>query len=244
MKPTLILALLFAACSRQEKPHGSLAVSVLKDITDSTILSPMANPILALMDFNNHKNDSYTFRYQTISDLRLSHIIDISLEDESTTSLQNKNNIPLHREKLLVRLADSIKNTISNNVKQTASSTLPFSECFRTICSEVNYLRKLNYKRTILLTFSDLAENSEIFSCFTEEAQSLPTTLTNDAIKAFEASNLLEGNYDNLFVVLVHKPLNRNDDRRFDLLSKAYVELFSKHRIKVTIQAHKNSFQL
>jgi hypothetical protein len=197
------------------------------------------------MDMANRRNEAFSFRYREISDKQFSTVMDMELKDEAATSQQNTTSIPMHRERLLKQFADSIRKTLSKEVQSKASSTLPYSECFKAIIEELNELNKNTKKAKILLVFSDLAEHSpDIFNCFSPEYAVLPVTLTKDAITAFENTNLISKRYDDITVFIVYKPRTRHEDKRFALMSQAYKSILEKRGATVTIQSQNNSFKL
>ena len=245
MKKVVIFIFLFGACVYKDSHKSHFAISIINDVTDSMLLRPNATAVVSFLDIANRRNDAFSFRYREISDKVFSTVVDMELKDEVGTALQNKGSIPMYRERLVKRFADSVKITLSKEVQATATSILPYSECFKVIIEELIELSKSKAKDKVLLVFSDLAEHSpDIFTCFSPDYTVLPATLTKDAIKAFENTNLIYKRYDGITVFIVYKPRTRYEDKRFALMSQAYKSILEKRGARVTIQAQNNSFKL
>lgn len=244
MKTLLIIIIFFASCAKQELPCNSIAIITLDDVTDTVVLRPQARPILDLMDIANNKDCSFYFRYRTLADKVFTQSWDISLPNESVTTKQNTEDIPQHRVRVLIRFRDSIKTIINTQLNQPKESMLKYTQCFRTIANELNILKARPERNKVLLVFSNGAENSDLFNSYRLPIIESSQTVTSEAIKAFESTNLLQDNYRGITLIWVFKPTTILEDRRFVLMMDAYKTLFERRGIVLKIQAQNQSFSL
>jgi hypothetical protein len=243
-KILLYLALiLLVACDKRREDHNQyMNLIVIGDPTDRHRLKCDPNQILQLLNLGEHRKEAIGFRYTEVGDMILTPAIDIRLQDAYTSNKKNKNNESLFRQREIVNFYDSVKHTV-NCANQRNDSTVGKnnSEIFRKICSELYFLKRVNSRYKGLLCFSNLAENSEITSVYDKEISNLLDEKPQEIQKLFEKTNLLPDRLDSIIILFCYLPLDRNDDRRFNVLSNIYKQMLTKRGARVIIQAG-NSF--
>jgi hypothetical protein len=239
-----ILILFFITCcnvnneKKTELPSSGL-VSVITDITDQQLLQPMANPLLQLYGCNNNPDIACTFRIRTVSDKLLTPIITYKLQDGGTTEKQNKDDDPQFREKSILAFYSHV-NRIVNEFKKPIDSyqSLNNSECLQTIGDELNQLTTDKSRLKYLVVFSDLNEKSDLYNVY--ESGIVPKDFENVILK----NGLFPEHLENITVIFVFKPKDRQQDKQYSKLIEVYKKVIEQRGGKVFVQATNTSYTL
>ena len=219
----------------------SVQVNVLGDITDVHYVLPIAEPIQKLYDFDVDKNTEGFFRISTITDKHLNPAIEYHLLPGFVTEKNNTLDDPYYRERLVRSFYDSIKNAISNfDAKCLLDSSLKFTECFNTIAGELQLMKNSKAEKHILLVFSDLQENSDLFNCYSKANQELLRKQPDTVIELFNQTQLLPENLLGFNIFFIYQPINRQSDKSFEAMVEIYKKLLVSRGASVKIQADNN----
>ena len=231
--------LLLCSCSSKNKvPQKTICVSALVDLTDHRQLYPNWSGILPLFNLSIDENSEAQFRLCTITDRELNPDIEINLPGGIESEKDNSEDDPDYRKKLITQFFGSIRKAINDfNFKNEHDSSLGFSECFKTISGQLQYLTQKKQDKAVLLIFSDLKENSAIFNCYTEAGRKHLITDSENVIRLFEKTKLLPDNLNNISVFFIYNPISREDDIEFMAMVKVYKKLLQARGAKVKVQA-------
>lgn len=238
---TFILTLLSSCVSSPRESGCYMNISVVRDVTDLHVLRPEANSILNLYNLSEHKRQGGVFRYREISDRVLVPAVDIAIPDESTTGKKAKRNQEFYRERIILDFYDSVRKTLAIPERNTDSTLLDHSECFKTIAEELTRLSKSNSKNKILLVFSNLFENSDILSVYRIDNGHLYIQ-EETVIQKLEKTNLLPKNLTGIKVFFVFQPTSRTEDRNYLAMVSIYKQLLESRGAKVEVQANNTHF--
>lgn len=245
MKLILIILLISItnACNKSPQEQG-FYIALIKDVTDEHILQPQAQSILALFNLSENKSNSANFRYSEIRDLSLVPVTTFYLPDECTTESKNSKNEPHFREKLILTFYDTIKKVLSKPNINNDSSFLNHSECFRSICNELNVLAQNSSSKRILIVFSNLFENSKILNVYSRKSKNLLNKEPGKIKKIFQNMHMLPDRLNGIMTVFVYQPKNREDDKQFNAMVSIYKSLLQERGAKVIIQANNTHYPL
>ncbi len=240
-----MLLYLLPACRVEDNVigQGSTDIAVLHDITDPHYLWPVADPILALYQFDKDKNKAGGYRLRCIEDMHLNPVHEFHLPDGNTSKSQNRSVDPYYRERLILSFYAKIRTSLSDfRLVNDSAQSKQYSECFSTIAEELTILGESNATEKILLVFSDLQENSEVFSCYRSESQSL---LQSDPKKVGDLLNEqyhLPDDLTGIRVIFIYRPGTREEDQRYKNMNEVYRYLLENRHAQVQTQANNNYF--
>ncbi len=239
-----ILLMLLNACGKVEavKEVAATDIFLLVDTTDLLSPYPQSKPLLALYDFADYKDQAARFRFTCITDRQLNAVLEYSLPGVVPGKV-NPEDEGEGRENNVVDFFIKVEGTIDSVVKHCRYlRTLPYSECFRTISHELQTLTNSSASRKILIVFSNLRENSDIFSCYGNAAQKL---LQNNPEKVADSLSMacpLPANLSGIEIYLVYQPSDRIDDQVYLEMATIYKSLLESRGARVTIQTNSNQF--
>jgi hypothetical protein len=241
----LITACLLASCSKEYTPATPASyISVIDDLTDSFALHPAADPILGLYDFQTDKDQAGNFRLVLITDKQLNPIEEIHIDAGTETEKDNINDEVDYREQLVYSFYDAIRKSLTDfHARYAHSSPLEHSECFATISSELNCLANSKASQRTLIVFSDLQENEEAFSCYTERGRNLLHTHPDKVMRLLQKRCPLPNDLSGVTVYFVYNPMNREQDISFSEMAGIYKQLLKERRARVVILATNKYYQ-
>lgn len=239
MKQAIIFLSLFCIIScRQEqaKPTSSLGITVLNDVTDPRMIKPDAEFPLALCELDKEKNKAVFFRLTSTTDMLLNPAWELYLSTAAMMEKENSTDDPYFREKHVLAFYDKVRQVTENNNTNAIDSTrYKHSECFRSICREIELLQKKKWTSSILIIYSDLQENSDIENMYNQD------TIDTAKIKQdFSKTKLLSGNLSRLSAYFIFQPKNREEDKRFMAMYEIYQKLLEEKGANVFLQSGNN----
>jgi len=239
------LLCLLASCSKQHSEAVAPAtdITVITDLTDTFAVYPQAEPILALYGFDNNAERAASFRQVLLTDKKLNPIEDIALESGKVSESHNTNDDVEYREQIIYAFQDAVRKAINDFKKRYAVRPLGHSECFATISSELNRLAASTASQRTLLVFSDLQENEEDFSCYSEASQQLlrenPSKVARKLLRRCPLPESLVG----ITVYFIYDPPDRDADTRFGNMVALYQRLLKARGARVVIQADNKRYE-
>lgn len=240
-----VLTYFLPACKEENTSarYAKSQITALGDITDPHSLRPLPDPILALYQFDKDKNKEGVFRFRCIEDLHLNPVVEFHLPDGKSAEATNRNGDPHYREKSILSFYAKIRTSLSDfRLVNDSAQSKQYSECFSTIAEELTILGESEATKKILLVFSDLQENSAVFSCYRSENQSL---LQSDPKKVGDLLNEqyhLPDDLTGIRVIFIYRPNTREEDQRYKNMNEAYRYLLENRHAQVQTQANNNYF--
>ena len=249
MKQRIIISLLFLLTSCSKKQTYSAAIgtdlTVIQDITDTFLIRPSVEPIMALYNFKENKDRAAKFKITLLTDRLLNPTESMNLADDATTEKDNKMDDVYFREKMILWFHDMLGKTLSDfQRKFTPCSPMGNSEVFATISCELNELAQGTAQHKILLVYSDLQEHGSIFNCYSPQGQRLLQDNPDKVAALLNAKRPLPKDMRGITVFLVYQPKDRISDQRFDSMQKLYVRLLTRYGAQVIIQSNGSHFEL
>lgn len=234
------LNLLWYSCNESisEIKH-SMYITTILDITDQNKVLPDAEAIIKLYEFNSDKNIEAGFKICTLTDKQLNPDKSLHLSDGSITEKDNIQDDPSYREKLIVSFYDAIRKAVADLI--TANKGVPplhNSECFRTISTEIQAMINNHAEKNILLVFSDLQENSELFNCYKKSNQELLHKKPTQVSRIFEDAHLLPKDLRFIKIYFVFAPGNREEDKMYMGMIEVYKKLLEPRGATIIVQAN------
>lgn len=242
----LIVVCLFSACYKSEPAiTHSTDITVVHDITDQFQEQPDEHAILKLYDFANDKNQAARFRYVLITDRNLNAVAGSSIDDGSVTEKLNVEDEVNYRERLIYSFYNTVRNTMQTFKKEFSMPTpLPNSECFSTIATEICKLAESKSSQRILVVFSDLAENSSLFNCYSAKDRQLLSSNPKKVAKRLLQGIKLPDNLQGITIYFVFRPPDRESDILFGRMVSIYKQLLHERGARVVVQATSKQFEL
>ena len=239
----VLVCFVLLSCKENKESKHSVQVGVIVDITDPHSLLPIADPILKLYQFDISKNTEASFEICSLTDKHLNPDIEYHLPEGSITEKNNTGDDPQYREKLVLSFYDKIKQAISSfDSASNVDTSLGHSECFATIAENLRGLNRKKAETNLLIVFSDLQENSEIFNCYPKANQELLQRRPNKVMEIFNNTHLLPDSLKGIKIFFVYEPHNREEDQRFNAIAEIFRVLLESRGAEVRIQANDNNF--
>jgi hypothetical protein len=122
-------------------------------------------------------------------------------------------------------------------VHNKEDSTLPQSECFRSIAQELARLKEHQKDKSVLLIYSDLAENSDLLKVY--DSASLKLLLSNpDSIqRRFEATKLLPNDLTGYTIIFIFQSPTKGADIVCNSMGEIFSKMLRERGAKVIITA-------
>ena len=239
----LCAGFIFESCTKSTfEINEATAISIVMDTTDYHKLFPIADPILALYEFDDNINTEAYFRLSCISDKQLTPVTEFHLESGDETEKKNKHRISNFRENHVLIFYDKIRNTITSFSSLDTAIQSDYSECYRTIVNETKWLMEKTAGKKVLIIYSDLMENSDLYN-FYEMNISTQVFEKEKVISTLDSVFALPDHLIGLEVYLVFQPKDRLEDARYQATSKLYKEMFESRGAMVKIQSNNDNYE-
>ena len=239
----LLMSSLLFSCTKTtvDSTIQSCCVSLIDDRTDSFALSIEADPILRLFGFSENKEKEATLRYVLITDKKLNPINTFHLEDGISTERENKNDIVQFREQLIRSFYKQIRKGL-HQADQPIAKSYQHSECFYTITSELTALSQSKSTERILIVYSDLQENSDLFNCYSIKGYRMLIDYREKVKSLFDNSKHLPDNLKGIRVYFVFQPNTRQEDNTYLSMFRVYKSLLKERGAIVSYQATSKNY--
>jgi len=235
-----LIVLFYSNCSPKTEPQPlySVQVSVLVDITDKREVLPDAETLLSYYDLDKSKNTEAFFRLTTTTDKLFNPVAEIHLPSGDESEKDNQLDDPDFREKVVLDFYSNVRQSISSfNEKARKDTVIEHSECFRSIARELARMKENKTDKTLLVVYSDLAENSDLLNVYSKTDLELLMKHPNSVVKKFEATNLLPQNLYGYTVLFIFQPKNRAEDILFEKITTLYQNMLKARGAKVVIRS-------
>lgn len=246
MKKIVILtSLIFAGVScGTEKPEAqkeqvASAVSVIADVTDPHVLTPVANPLLQLYRSEAYPDAASSFRLRSISDRMITYVASAHLLSGEVTEKQNTGDDPQFRRKNIAAFQKRVRQLVADFYENTdTSQSLGNSESIRTIADELQYLSSVRSANKYLVVFSDLNEKSDL--CDVYDTDNPGATIE----RALLQKGMFPERLDGITIFFVFSPVDRTKDIQYRHIAGAYKKVCEERGGRVFIQANSDVFEL
>lgn len=234
----IIIAALLHSCQKGETTaEPSKNISAVIDITDNDAIFPESQPIVKLFGFDKTREMEAWFRISTVADRQLNPAMESHLPNAKATEKDNIQDDPNHRDKQILSFQSAVRKTISSfNSTNKKDTTLPNSECFATICNELQLMKKKGATDNILLVYSNLYENSDIFDSYSKENMKLLMDSTEKIAEMFNKTDLLPDSLEGYAIYFIYQPRTREADKKYMAMVEMYKLLLEPKDAKVIVQ--------
>ncbi len=239
----MVVALSSCIGARKRHQPDSIYITAEVDITDHRQVYPDAESILPLFNFNVEENSDATFRLSSVTDRELNPNTELYLPNGIETEKSNSDDDPDFRKKVIVQFFTLVRKAVKEfNAKVEGDTSVPHSECFKSIANELQNLVQHKSTKGILLVYSDLQENSSLFSCYSKPGQKILQPFPEKVAAIFEKTFLLPQQLNNITVSFIYDPVSREDDFRFMTMVNVYKRLLIPRGAKVTVSANNPTY--
>jgi len=229
----LVLALAVGLTVKNlQNKTASTDITVMRDITDPHTSQPQGSDVLSLYHLDSSKWDGGHFRFVDITDVSYNKVYETSLNAENQW-MGNE----FDREKTVKKFSSSILKTL--NSAQTESTGKDMSSIYLPVVSELNRLNASSSKKKILLLYSDLIENTLVFSMYTLKNLELLKTHPESIRKYFESLGPLK-NLSGIKVYLIYEPNDNAADQIYKTIAGIYKDILESKGAVVEITANIN----
>lgn len=229
----LVLALAVVLVVKNlQKNQTSTDVTVMRDITDLQSSQLQAADILSLYHLDNFKWDGGHFRFVEITDVSYNKVYEVNLNAENQW-MGNE----FDREKTVKEFSSSILKTL--NSVQTVTPGKNMSSVYLPVVTELNRLSGSSSKNRIIIIYSDLMENTLVFSMYTKKNLDILKTHPESIRKYFEAMAPLKNLYG-IKVHLIYEPNDNAADQVYKSVAGIYKGILENKGAVVEISANIN----
>jgi hypothetical protein len=221
----ILLAHIYIMCSCSTPPSSD--TGLLADVTDTLNALPDSNEVRKGMALTNDRWASSTFALEIISDVGYNprHECSIASADPLLGNLNDRN-----RElEQFWNCYESAWKLLNDSVGRESSTV------YQPIVRELNRLAKSTATSRKLLVFSDLNENSSVFSVHTKKDFDLLKKDPNAVLEKLSQKGKLPPSLTGIEVFFVYHPKNPEDDERFSLMANLFSDALTMRGAKVTI---------
>jgi hypothetical protein len=232
------------SCNKRESliPY-IIQVTAIVDITDPLALYPDADAILRLYGLDKDKDREAFFRLYLITDKQLNQMESFHLPDGFTTEANNRFDDPQYRQKTILLFYQTLHKALSDfTAIHNRDSSLKHSECFKTIAEQLINMKRKHADENTLLVFSDIRENSDLFSSYKKKGQDSLFSSPEKIISIFEKTKLLPDDLKGFNIFFVYEPKSREDDKIYVSMVSIYRVMLEKRGARVNVQASSKNY--
>ena len=244
-KIILCIAVLLAGCNPGKWHLGGTDIFTLIDISDPHNLKPDFPLVRDLYGMRSNACKSACFNLSYIGDMQYMPEYEYNLENRPDGESNNRYDDPNYRKKRIISFFTNIRDAITQaNSYASEEAGRGNSECYRTIAKALTVLSERQSRKKYLLVYSDLTENSSIFSGYRDiEGEVVDNHHAVEYIrKRFEKEDLIPDKLNGITVYLIYEPSTVTADKKFSVFSSAYVELLQSRGAIVFVKST-NHFQ-
>ncbi len=227
----MVLATLFGGC----KPPASkfIEISIGYDITESngTNLDIEASEIIELFGIKDNPFNQARFRASTLSGVHINRINQLKLSPIESMSEYQKYVRQAEIEKFTTGI-DSLITTLKN--EETGRQ---YSSLFKPINAELLRLARSNADKKYFICFTDLQENSAIFSCYSKSSINFLKNNPEEFTHQFLKSAPLPPDLTGISIYIIYSP-DILTDTNFRLISEWYKQILTRRNADVFIGAN------
>lgn len=223
------IMMLVASCSNSS---NGVRVVVLNDITEADFVArPKPKKVIKQFGLESDKWKSVLFRYSTISD--------ISVNKEYQKSLQGEHSLlanELQRKKVVSEFVKEIDSVLSDS---QYTSPRNYSSIWKPLVKEMVELQQDTITPTKILLYSDLRENSRIWSSYRTKDIHRYTNDFDGVKQLFlsQAKTLKKGTR-NIKIIVIYQPRTPTQDTHYQRMVRLYKALFSEFDISIEFVAN------
>jgi len=229
---TLLLLSVFLMESWVIKPTTT-EISVLWDITDSTIGRPTSDEILRMYHLEgNQMWDGADFRFSTLSNVNFNHTEVLRLPSRNkwlSNELERKKEIRTFKSKIAF-LIDTPQT--DSEGKPNSSLYWPLFAELKRIGDQSGEIGEFSIKRRIMVIQSDLMEHNIKLSLY--DSKQLHAFISDPKSNYFLTENIAHlPELTNIEVYLLYRPKDALDSQRYTLISEVLKNLLEEKGAKV-----------
>jgi hypothetical protein len=243
----LLISLLavFARCKDSEADitnrSKSVSIAIIFDFTDKKKLWPLPDPILELYQCEKFPATECIFRATAITDKSINPTFCCHLPDVAETEKGNVLDDAQHRNREIVGFYQCVRKKVSYMYSQfDTTNSFAYSECWATVCTELQQLSREQSAEKYLILFGDLLEKSALFDAY---GQAMAMDVQAIAEK-FEHAGSLPESLKGITIICVYQPPTREDDAKFNTMISVYKACLEKRGARFVVQANNKEFSL
>ncbi len=226
-----ILFVGFLAC--HDRPL-SIQVVQIEDITDSILVRPSAELDISFFGLGKNRQSACTFRKTSISEKQLNSEFQLTLEAQDYQLHQK----PFERELAILEFFTAIRKVFKeDSIAFSQQPLLKYSECFKTIASEMTGMVQQKADRNYVIIHSNLRERSELCDSYSVETRGKILGDPEYLNSIFEEQHILPGSLKSFYVLIIYEPYNKEDDAIFQVIANTYKHILEKRGATVKISA-------
>jgi hypothetical protein len=225
----IVSGILLTACTEQQK---DIHISVLKDVTEADFVQqPNYDGIAPQFGLQENIWQGVQFRYTTISDVQFNNQESFGIPGESSL-LGNA----FERKKTVEGFLKRVKQVLESD---KSTQERGHSSIWRPVVRELIQLQEDSMAEATIYLFSDLAENSDMWSAYRPKDVMLFDTDFNTVKDRFlDEAQGVRRDQGNVQVNVVFQPKDMDDDRNYQKMVRLYSALFQELGIPIEFVAN------
>lgn len=208
--------------------HDSI-ITVMNDVTEKDTPALDGTQIFGQLNLTEEIYNGATFRFINLNDVSLNSVVQLKL-NSAPRMLSNE----ISRGKIVDQFEDSLYKLFGNNIEIAKGKD--YSSIYIPIAKELGILSNSKADRKILIVYSDLIENSEVLSLYTNGKNGNLIDEPSEVIEIFSKVAPLP-RLDGVQIYLIYQPKNKESDKLYEKISIIYSTLLLKKGAKVYVQA-------
>ncbi len=247
MKQIIIISIItiFLVTCGKKQPEYTRSFSDIVVIGDTTDPHQFPSPdhVLGLYAYDENVSQKARFTLRVITDRQLSSSITFALDNAENTKKYNTLSDPHYREKLIEAFYTKVNNILLHFQHISGDTQeLDYSECFSIVSQELNRLAKSNADKKIVYISSDIRENTDIFSCYSNAGKALiqnnPDSVANLMITNYPLPDTLIGTE----LILAYTPKNRDEEKIYLQMVEVYRIALETRGVSITMEQENEYF--
>jgi hypothetical protein len=227
---TLILGFTLTSCHESSKhvtPIDATGVVLMIDVTDDDVSFPNAQSIQNIYDLHSRNTRGASYTLVPISDVQYAPITHFEIPPRPVL-LQN----PGERQREINGFLSDISSSLEE--LKTEPSGKPKSEVYTSVAHQLNALASDNINEKHIIIYSDLFENTDLFSVYKESDRDL-LCLNPDAVEKLFSNSVPLVDLKGISVDLIYTAPDYKSSKVYGYMSSLYRKILESKNAKVTI---------
>jgi hypothetical protein len=204
--------------------------SVLIDKTNTGAPLIMDRDVLSPLHLDEQNVKGVKLRVLTISNVSYNHTTEMSLPWQPPVLVN-----PYERNRWAAQFT-ALAQQVVDSVNRLPIG-LDESDIYQAVISEANIISKLEGKEKTLIIYSDLHENSALYSVYNKKSREFLVTHLTEVEQLFK-KRAIPRNLHGLRVYIIYKPRNPDENEVFTLMASLYKSILEEYGASVTIEAN------
>ncbi|PQJ13015.1 hypothetical protein CJD36_004530 [Flavipsychrobacter stenotrophus] len=236
-----IVAIALAFRDYKAKDGKFIDIMVIEDSSQQPMHTDI-EALLALYRFYLDLGQRAVFRLNVITGSRITSPKEAAIGNGAESIAQNAHGLFDLRFRQIEGFFNNVTGILAEHLESTGTAKPhKYNEVFRTIANDLNIFSTGTATEQIMLVHSSLREQSDLFSCTSDEDLGLLYSSPKEVAARFETAVKI-GKLNRVKVIFVYAPIDEDDERFFLQMVDVYRYILTPLGAQVSIQSSAKTY--